>query len=69
MKAAGIECVGKELIGDMYELNPQILKERLFGEKAASVELDVKPVPRPPVLCPDAPTVASSIPYPATRTR
>ena len=55
MKAAGIECVGKELIGDMYELNPQILKERLFGEKAASAELDVKPVPRPPVLCPGCP--------------
>lgn len=47
--------MGKELIGDMYELNPQILKERLFGEKVASVELDVKPVPRPPVLCPGCP--------------
>ena len=55
IRAAGIQCVGKELIGDMYELNPQILKERLFGEKAASVELDVKPVPRPPVLCPGCP--------------
>lgn len=55
MKAAGIECVGKELIGDMYELNPQILKERLFGEKAASVELDVKPVPRPAGALPGMP--------------
>ncbi|MBR0441180.1 MAG: indolepyruvate ferredoxin oxidoreductase subunit alpha, partial [Firmicutes bacterium] len=26
LKAAGIECVGKDLIGNMYELNPELVK-------------------------------------------
>ncbi len=29
IKAAGIECVGKELTGKLYELNPQLLRERI----------------------------------------
>ena len=55
MKAAGIECVGKELIGNMYELNPQILKERIFGEKPETKNVGVAAVSRPPALCPGCP--------------
>jgi indolepyruvate ferredoxin oxidoreductase alpha subunit len=55
IKAAGVECVGKELIGNLYELNPQILKERLFGIKPETVDVGVKPVSRPPALCPGCP--------------
>ena len=55
IRAAGIDCVGKELIGNMYELNPQILRERLFGEKADSADLGVSAVSRPPALCPGCP--------------
>ncbi|MBQ9663521.1 MAG: indolepyruvate ferredoxin oxidoreductase subunit alpha [Oscillospiraceae bacterium] len=55
IKAAGIECVGKELVSNMYELNPQRLKEMLFGEKPEVKELPVKAVSRPPALCPGCP--------------
>ena len=55
IKAAGIDCIGKELVPAMYELNPQILREAIFGEKAESVDVGVKAVSRPPALCPGCP--------------
>ena len=55
IKAAGIPCVGKELIGNMYELNPQIIEERVFGKKAEYKNLTVKAAPRPPALCAGCP--------------
>ena len=55
IKAAGIPCVGKELIGNMYELNTQLLRERVFGVKADTRSVDVAPTKRPPALCPGCP--------------
>ena len=55
IKAAGIDCIGKALVSNMYELNPQRLREMLFGEKPAVKELPVKAVSRPPALCPGCP--------------
>lgn len=55
IKAAGIPCVGKELVSNMYELNPERLREMLYGVKPEVKELAVKAVPRPPVLCPGCP--------------
>lgn len=55
IKAAGIDCIGKELTGKLYELNPQLLKERIFGEKPETVDVGVKAVSRPPALCPGCP--------------
>lgn len=55
IKAAGIPCIGKELTGNIYELNPQILTERLFGRKAECVDVGVQAVSRPPALCPGCP--------------
>lgn len=55
IKAAGIPCKGKELIGNLYELNPQILRERLFGQAPVTVDVGVKAVSRPPALCPGCP--------------
>ena len=55
IKAAGIDCTGKELVSNLYELNPQRLREMLFGEKPEVKELPVKPVSRPPALCPGCP--------------
>ena len=55
IRAAGIECVGKELVSNLYELNPQRLREMLFGEKPELKELAVKAVSRPPALCPGCP--------------
>ncbi len=55
IRAAGIACEGKKYTGLLYELNPQLIKERVFGEKADGVELAVKAVSRPPALCPGCP--------------
>ena len=55
IKAAGIECIGKSVVPNMYELNPQILREAIFGEKCESVDVGVKAVARPPALCPGCP--------------
>ena len=55
IRAAGIACIGKDKVSNLYELNPQRLREMLFGEKPVYKELPVKAVPRPPVLCPGCP--------------
>ena len=55
IKAAGITCEGKNLTGKLYELNPQLLKERIFKEKPETVDVGVKAVSRPPALCPGCP--------------
>ena len=55
LKAAGIDCVGKELVSNLYELNPQRLREMLFGVKPETKALPVNPVSRPPTLCPGCP--------------
>ena len=55
IRAAGIPCQGKELIGNLYELNPQLLRERLFGIKPETVDVGVEAVSRPPALCPGCP--------------
>ena len=55
IKAAGIPCEGKALTGKLYELNPQLLRERLFGEKPETVDVGVSAVSRPPALCPGCP--------------
>lgn len=55
LRAAGIPCVGKELTGRLYELNPQLLAERVFGKRAPKTDLGVQAVSRPPALCPGCP--------------
>ena len=55
IRAAGIACEGKNLTGKLYELNPQLLKERIFGQKAETVDVGVSAVSRPPALCPGCP--------------
>ncbi len=55
IRAAGIPCIGKEKVSNLYELNPERLREMLFGVKPEIKELPVKAVPRPPVLCPGCP--------------
>ena len=55
IKAAGIDCVGKDLTGKIYELNPQLLQERIFGRKPETVDVGVSAVSRPPALCPGCP--------------
>ena len=55
IKAAGIDCIGKELTCKLYELNPQLIKERVFNETAKTVDVEVKAASRPPALCPGCP--------------
>ena len=55
IRAAGIACEGKALTGKLYELNPQLLRERIFGEKPETVDVGVSAVSRPPALCPGCP--------------
>lgn len=55
IKAAGIDCIGKELIPNIYELNPEIVAKSIFGTEPEVKELAVKAVGRPPVLCPGCP--------------
>ena len=55
IKAAGIPCRGKDMTGLLYEMNPERLREALFGEKPLVTEVGVSAVPRPPVLCPGCP--------------
>lgn len=55
MKAAGIKCSGKDRTTKTYELNPELLRERLLGEKTEFVIPEVKSVGRPPTLCPGCP--------------
>lgn len=55
IKAAGIECVGKKLVSNMFEENPQRLREEVFGIKPETKDIGVKAVSRPPTLCPGCP--------------
>ena len=55
IKAAGIPCVGKELVPRLYELNPQRLREAIFGVKPETKDVGVVPASRPATLCPGCP--------------
>ncbi len=55
IKAAGIPCIGKEKISNLYELNPQRLRESVFGDKPRTTDVGVQAVSRPPALCPGCP--------------
>lgn len=55
IKAAGIDCIGKELTSLQEELNPSLVAERVLGTPFPTVDVDVQPVGRPPALCPGCP--------------
>lgn len=55
MKAAGIACIGKDIVPRMYELNPEVLQKAVFGTEPETTPVSVSPVPRPPVLCAGCP--------------
>lgn len=55
VRTLGIDCIGKDKVPVMYELNPERLREALFGEKAKINALPEKVVARPPALCPGCP--------------
>ncbi len=56
LKAAGIECIGKEKIPRIGELNPDIIAEALLGEVRETMHIEEdKKVSRPPTLCAGCP--------------
>ncbi|HKL11287.1 MAG TPA: indolepyruvate ferredoxin oxidoreductase subunit alpha [Clostridia bacterium] len=56
MKAAGIECMGKEKIPNIGELNPDIIAKALLGEARETIEpISDKVVGRPPTMCAGCP--------------
>lgn len=56
IKAAGIACIGKELISNIGELNPDILASVLLEEKNEIISYDNSGVVvRPPVMCAGCP--------------
>lgn len=56
IKAMGIECIGKEIFSVCGEINPQIIREAMLGEKPEEgYQLDVAVSSRPPALCAGCP--------------
>ncbi|MDD2484591.1 MAG: indolepyruvate ferredoxin oxidoreductase subunit alpha [Eubacteriales bacterium] len=55
LRIAGIECIGKEVIPKMDELNPDIIREAVFGIKNEMMESQKEAVVRPPTLCAGCP--------------
>ncbi len=56
VKAAGIQCIGKELIPKVGELNPDIIAKAILKEERPTIQIDeVSAVGRPPTLCAGCP--------------
>jgi indolepyruvate ferredoxin oxidoreductase alpha subunit len=55
IKAAGIDCIGKQIIPENEELNTDIVRTALTGKAAETIKADIAPVPRPPALCAGCP--------------
>jgi indolepyruvate ferredoxin oxidoreductase alpha subunit len=56
IKAMGIECIGKEVFSVCGEINPQIIREAILGEKPEEgYSMDVIAPSRPPALCAGCP--------------
>ncbi|MCD5414767.1 MAG: indolepyruvate ferredoxin oxidoreductase subunit alpha [Clostridiales bacterium] len=56
IKAAGIACIGKSLISNIGELNPDIIASVLLDQKNEMISYDSgSVVPRPPVMCAGCP--------------
>lgn len=56
VKAAGIECIGKEKVPGISELNPDILAKTLLDTKTELIDYDKSEIAdRPPVLCAGCP--------------
>ncbi len=55
IRAHGIECEGKKYTGNLYELNPELVRTRVFGEEPEFKTIQLEAAPRPPALCPGCP--------------
>lgn len=55
LKMAGISCIGKEVIPNMDELNPDIVRKAVMGTETEALQVDKKATARPPALCAGCP--------------
>lgn len=56
VKALGFDCIGKQIVPILGELDAGILKSAIFGEKPPEgYSTDLSAPPRPPVLCAGCP--------------
>ena len=56
IRAVGIECIGKDKLPNIGELNPDIIAKTLLGEERKLIEYDSSHViDRPPTLCAGCP--------------
>lgn len=55
LKMAGIECIGKEIIPEMDELNTDIVRKAVFGISTETITPEKEAVVRPPTLCAGCP--------------
>ena len=55
LKAAGIDCIGKDKVPKYGELNPDIVRESFFGTKAETLSTEMEAIVRPPTLCAGCP--------------
>lgn len=55
LKMLGIECIGKEIIPEFDELNTDIVRAAVTGEKSEAVKVEKEAVGRPPTLCAGCP--------------
>ena len=56
LKAAGIDCIGKDLFPKMGEMTPDVLRKAVFGKTNDTIKYNKElVVPRPPGLCAGCP--------------
>jgi indolepyruvate ferredoxin oxidoreductase alpha subunit len=55
IKAAGIDCIGKDIIPKYDELNTDIVRQAVYGIKTETLDSEIKAVMRPPTLCAGCP--------------
>jgi len=55
IRAAGIECIGKEVIPNMGELDTDRVRKAVFGEENPTLKSEQKAAGRPPTLCAGCP--------------
>ncbi len=56
VRLAGIKCHGKDLLPNHGEMLPELLREKLLGQKPVAAEIDrSKILPRPPTFCAGCP--------------
>lgn len=55
LKMAGIQFTGKEVIPEYDELNPDIVRKAVFGEREEGIKVSQEAVVRPPTLCAGCP--------------